>query len=117
MAERGVLYAEDLLMNRATGPEPHPAPPAQSASRLYNPPPAAPSSLPPARAEVYGLNVRQAKAMEYLHAHGSLTRRQYQGLLGQGVPSRTAQHDLKDLAVRGLVKKTGNGPATGYVLA
>ncbi len=118
MAERGVLFAEDLLMSPSavrTPPraETEASPPAGG----YNQTPPAPSSLPPSAAEVYGLNTRQQKAMEYLRAHGSITRRQYQDLLGQGVPPRTAQHDLKDMVSQGLLKKTGNGPATGYVLA
>ncbi len=117
MAEHDALYAEDLFFDgsNAAARLPHSVPsyPLPKA----RPRPGEDSALPPVEVGVYGLNARQQKAVEYLRFHGSITRKQYQGLLGEGTPPRTAQHDLKDLTVRGLLQKNGSGPATKYILA
>ena len=63
-----------------------------------------------------GLNARQTKAFPFILQRGEITRSQYQEIIGN-LPSRTAIYDLYDLANRGLLKKTGRGPATRYCLA
>lgn len=64
----------------------------------------------------HGLNARQTKAFPFILQRGEITRSQYQEIIGN-LPSRTAIYDLYDLANRGLLEKTGHGPATRYCLA
>lgn len=63
------------------------------------------------------LNERQCKGVAYLREHGLMSRAQYQGIVGDNVPPRTAQYDLRDLVERGLLMVKGKGPSTKYVLA
>ena len=65
---------------------------------------------------VKGLNERQRIGIAYLHEHGTLSRSQYQTIVGQNVPPRTAQYDLRDLVEQGLLQVKGKGPATRYIL-
>jgi DNA-binding NtrC family response regulator len=69
-----------------------------------------PADAPP------GLNARQRKAFAAIAAQGQVTRGQYQALIGGNLPARTAIYDLQDLVAKGILKKTGRGPATHYVL-
>jgi predicted HTH transcriptional regulator len=62
------------------------------------------------------LNYRQGKAWPTIRAQGRITRSQYQEIIGGNLPTRTAIYDLQDLVSRGILKKTGRGPATHYVL-
>jgi Fic family protein len=48
---------------------------------------------------------------------GRITRSQYQAIIGGNLPTRTAIYDLQDLVSKGILKKTGRGPATHYVLS
>jgi two-component system response regulator HydG len=64
-----------------------------------------------------GLNSRQRKAFAVIAAQGQVTRSQYQALIGGNLPARTAIYDLQDLVTQGILKKTGRGPATHYVLS
>ena len=68
-------------------------------------------------APVVALNHRQRKAWAIIKARGRITRSQYQDLIGGKLPTRTAIYDLQDLVSKGLMKKTGSGPATHYVVA
>jgi len=70
-----------------------------------------PADAPP------GLNARQRKAFAAIAAQGQVTRGQYQELIGGNLPARTAIYDLQDLVAKGILKKTGRGPATHYVLS
>lgn len=63
------------------------------------------------------LNDRQRKGLVYLRENGTMSRSQYQAIVGQNVPPRTAQYDLRDLVERGLLQVKGRGPATRYILA
>jgi predicted HTH transcriptional regulator len=63
------------------------------------------------------LNERQRTGVTYLKEHGTMSRAQYQAIVGENVPPRTAQYDLRDLVERGLFSVKGKGPATRYVLA
>ena len=71
--------------------------------------PVLPADAPP------GLNARQRKAFAAIAAQGQVTRGQYQALIGGNLPARTAIYDLQDLVTKGILKKTGRGPATHYV--
>ena len=57
------------------------------------------------------LNVRQKTAFPFIIRKGEITRSEYQAAVGNNLPSRTALYDLGDLVKRGLLKKTGRGPA------
>lgn len=63
------------------------------------------------------LNHRQRKAWETIAANGEINRSQYQAAVGETISTRTAQYDLHDLVKKGLLKKSGNGPSSRYVLA
>jgi len=62
------------------------------------------------------LNHRQRKAWSVIMAQGQVTRSQYQEIIGGNLPPRTAIYDLQDLVRQGVLKKTGRGPATHYVV-
>jgi DNA-binding NtrC family response regulator len=63
------------------------------------------------------LNPRQRKAMPQLLRRGEISRVEYQSIVGAGLPLRTAQYDLNDLIKKGILLRSGKGPATRYVLA
>ncbi len=78
----------------------------------------APLAEPPAEVTgVVPLNARQRRALRDLYGRESFSRQDYQEAGGEGVPQRTAQHDLQDLVSRGIVLKEGRGPATRYRMA
>ncbi len=60
------------------------------------------------------LNERQRKALGILLQRGHITRAEYQEVVGGGVAPRTALNDLQDMVAKGMLKKTGRGPATRY---
>jgi DNA-binding NtrC family response regulator len=64
----------------------------------------------------FRLTHRQQKAYFHILQKGSITRLEYQALVGDNLPPRTAIYDLHDLVQKGLVEKQGKGPATRYVL-
>lgn len=68
-------------------------------------------------AGLQGLNERQIKALEHLRTHRSMTRREYMALFTYDISDRTAGRDLQGLFERGLVTRSGAGPATAYRLA
>ncbi|MDK2954984.1 MAG: two-component system, NtrC family, response regulator HydG [Desulfovibrionales bacterium] len=63
-----------------------------------------------------GLSSRQATALSEISRRGVITRNEYQQIVGDGLPARTAIHDLNDLVRRGLLTRQGRGPATRYVV-
>jgi two-component system response regulator HydG len=62
------------------------------------------------------LNARQRKALPVILENGDISRSEYQQVVGNGLPVRTAIYDLQDLVRKGFLKKTGRGPATRYFL-
>ncbi|MBF0507390.1 MAG: sigma 54-interacting transcriptional regulator [Deltaproteobacteria bacterium] len=62
------------------------------------------------------LNERQKKAFSIFFEKGEITRVEYQQAVGNGFPSRTALNDLQDMVKKGILKRTGHGPATRYCL-
>jgi transcriptional regulator with GAF, ATPase, and Fis domain len=63
------------------------------------------------------LNPRQRKAWPVIARNGAISRGEYQIAVGNGISVRTAQYDLHDLVTKGLLKKSGSGPASRYLLA
>ena len=76
---------------------------------------ALPEAGPPAAA-LPELSRRQQKALPQILARGRITRSDYQAFVGDDLPVRTAIYDLQDLVRKGVLKKTGSGPATFYVV-
>lgn len=69
-------------------------------------------SLPPLSV----LSPRQRAAWEFISRNGGITRTQYQDIVGNEMPVRTAQYDLHDMVRKGFIRKSGKGPATRYML-
>lgn len=98
MAERPVIQAEEIPIEVEGWENDPDLPPAPAPA----PPPA--------------LSRRQQKAYAAILARGRITRGDYQEIIGGGLPVRTAIYDLQDLVRKGVLKKTGSGPATAYVV-
>ncbi len=60
------------------------------------------------------LNARQKTAWSAIQKQGTVTRKEYQELVGGQLPTRTAIYDLQDFVKRGLLVKKGKGPSTRY---
>lgn len=103
MAEDRVIQAEDIPLDveEAGG---------------HAPVPAAAPEAPGGDGLSPGLNPRQQKAFPLILARGRVTRTGYEEIIGGMLPPRTAIYDLQDLVRRGLLRKTGRGPATHYVV-
>jgi len=103
MAESQIIQAEDIPLDVEDWEADH-----------------LPACQLPAEAETalstLGLNRRQQKAWAAIVSQRRITRSQYQALCGENLPARTAIYDLQDLVQKGILKKTGSGPATHYVL-
>jgi DNA-binding NtrC family response regulator len=89
-----------------------PAPQAKAAPQAPSQEHAGPAA--PRPASPGGLNPRQRKALAALSHLAAISRQDYQNAAGPDVPDRTAQHDLKELVARGLLRKSGRGPSTRY---
>ncbi|MBN1964563.1 MAG: putative DNA binding domain-containing protein [Anaerolineae bacterium] len=61
------------------------------------------------------LNSRQAKAMQYVRDHGSITNREYRTLCPEVSPE-TVRLDLSDLVEQGVLLKIGSKKGTYYIL-
>ncbi|WP_169728934.1 sigma 54-interacting transcriptional regulator [Desulfatirhabdium butyrativorans] len=61
------------------------------------------------------LNKRQQIALPIIQKKGRISRSEYQKIIGNSTPPRTAQYDLNDLTQKGFLEKVGKGPATRYV--
>lgn len=60
------------------------------------------------------MNNRQQKAYPIILKKGIISRSEYQEIVGNKISIRTATYDLQDLVNKGLLRKTGKGPATRY---
>jgi DNA-binding NtrC family response regulator len=105
MAERPIIQAEDIPLDVGDWD-------AEAGGSI----PAAAGGSAEAGGPDIGLNHRQRKAWPTILAQGRITRSQYQEIIGGNLPTRTAIYDLQDLVNKGVLKKTGKGPATHYVL-
>jgi DNA-binding NtrC family response regulator len=106
MAERPVIQADDIPLDVGDWEAEH------GGGVL-------PAAAPPDETDgpAIDLNQRQRKAWAAIMAQGRITRSRYQEIIGGNLPTRTAIYDLQDLVSKGVLKKTGSGPATHYVLA
>ncbi len=60
-------------------------------------------------------NHRQARALQYIRESGSITNREYRGLI-QSVSAETLRLDLVDLVKKGILTRVGAKKGTYYVL-
>ena len=63
------------------------------------------------------LSPRQLKVLPAILEHGTITRKEYQRIVGESLPARTANHDLGDLLRKGIVERTGAGASSRYRLS
>ncbi len=61
-------------------------------------------------------NKRIQTALRLARERGSFSRLDYQRAVGADISQRTAQYDLQLLVKRGMLRKSGRGPATQYLL-
>ncbi len=61
------------------------------------------------------LKERQKRVVAHIEKHGRIIRAEYEGFYD--VSERTANRELNDLVNKKLLKKTGKGPGTYYILA
>lgn len=64
---------------------------------------------------VRNTNHRQARALQYIRDHGSITNREYRTLC-QGVSAETLRLDLADMVENSLLLKVGSKKGTYYIL-
>ncbi len=124
-AEGDLLLAEHILFDERTGDlTPGAAAMTEAAPMLPLPMAEAQASGnggnnfngPPLVAMQVELNTRQRKAWPMVVRNGVITRSEYQAAVGDNISVRSAQYDLHDLVAKGLLKKSGNGPASRYLV-
>lgn len=64
---------------------------------------------------VRNTNHRQARALQYIREHGSITNREYRSLC-QGVSAETLRLDLVDMVDKAILIKVGSKKGTHYIL-
>jgi DNA-binding NtrC family response regulator len=116
MAEGPLILAEDILLEGEQPDSSYPAAAATGAIPQTPPPAPAPGEDERALPPDFALNKRQAAAWPRIASKRSVTRSEYQEMVGSGLSSRTAIYDLQDLVRKGLLNKVGLGPATSYVV-
>ena len=125
-AEGDLLLAEHILFDERRGDSERsgeqPVHPVKTLPLPAMEGPAAPAAVPPAKegwedgVMPKGLNPRQRSAWPVIVREGGISRGAYQDAVGEAISVRTAQYDLRDLVAKGLLQKTGRGPASRYVV-
>ena len=125
-AEGDLLLAEHILFDERRGDSERsgeqPVHPVKTLPLPAMEGPAAPAAVPPAKegreegTMPEGLNPRQRSAWPVIVREGGISRGAYQDAVGEAISVRTAQYDLRDLVAKGLLQKTGRGPASRYVV-
>ena len=125
-AEGDLLLAEHILFDERSGDsdrsEEQRVHPVKTLPLPAMEGPAAPAAVPPTKegreegAMPEGLNPRQRSAWPVIVREGGISRGAYQDAVGEAISVRTAQYDLRDLVAKGLLQKTGRGPASRYVV-
>lgn len=64
---------------------------------------------------VRNTNYRQARALQYIKEHGSITNREYRQLC-VGVSAETLRLDLADMVEKGILLKVGSKKGTYYII-
>ena len=125
-AEGDLLLAEHILFDERRGDSERsgeqPVHPVKTLPLPAMEGPAAPAAVPPAKegreegTMPEGLNPRQRSAWPVIVREGGISRGAYQDAVDEAISVRTAQYDLRDLVAKGLLQKTGRGPASRYVV-
>ena len=125
-AEGDLLLAEHILFDERSGDsdrsEEQRVHPVKTLPLPAMEGPAAPAAVPPTKegredsTMPEGLNPRQRSAWPVIVREGGISRGAYQDAVGEAISVRTAQYDLRDLVAKGLLQKTGRGPASRYVV-
>ena len=125
-AEGDLLLAEHILFDERRGDSERsreqPVHPVKTLPLPAMEGPAAPAAVPSAKegweegVMPKGLNPRQRSAWPVIVREGGISRGAYQDAVGEAISVRTAQYDLRDLVAKGLLQKTGRGPASRYVV-
>ncbi len=63
------------------------------------------------------LNERQSMAWPKIRTKKTVTRKEYQEIVGGHLPTRTAIYDLQDFVRREMLTKQGRGPSTRYIVS
>lgn len=87
-----------------------PRPPAHSPAQ------ASPSQASPAQSREHVGHPRAQIALRLARERGSFSRLDYQNAVGAEISQRTAQYDLQALVKAGVLRKTGKGPSTLYLV-
>ena len=118
-ADGDLLLTEHILFDERSG-EATPAAGTKEADSVQTAPAvpvAANNGTPDTHADLQvDLNPRQRKAWSMIARNGVITRGEYQAAVGDSISVRTAQYDLHDLVAKGLLKKSGSGPASRYLV-
>ena len=125
-AEGDLLLAEHILFDERRGDSERsgeqPVHPVKTLPLPAMEGPAAPAAVPPAKegreegTMPEGLNPRQRSAWPVIVREGGISRGAYQDAVGEAISVRTAQYDLRDLVAKGLLQKSGRGPASSYLV-
>lgn len=113
MVTGGTIHAEDIRL----AAEEQPPSPKKEATQPPLRGALDASSRPVGTGGEIEINQRQRKALPFMIQNGGITRMEYQKIVGNDLPSRTAVYDLHDLVKKGVLRKVGKGPATRYHLA
>jgi DNA-binding NtrC family response regulator len=117
MAESRIIQAEDLQIGACSAPiDDEPEGPATRAAGTGRSRIAAGGESHRTVDEPHpeGLNPRQQKGLPWIRRRASVSRSEYQEMVGGDLPARTAVYDLNDLVKKGLLVRTGKGPSTRY---
>ncbi|WP_272699522.1 sigma-54-dependent transcriptional regulator [Desulfovibrio sp. Fe33] len=118
MAETDVIQPEEIRLESDFGtwsaPSQSDDPDRNGSSRPAVSENTSSAAAQPASPEDSGLNPRQKEAWDVIRRQGTVTRKQYQDLVGGNLPTRTAIYDLQDFVKRGVLVKKGKGPSTRY---
>jgi len=125
-AEGDLLLAEHILFDERTGELPMVTAQAQKEIETFPVPLPSQTVVPGNGSSNFNndlqaelqveLNTRQRKAWPMVVRNGVITRGEYQAAVGDNISVRTAQYDLHDLVAKGLLKKSGSGPASRYLV-
>jgi DNA-binding NtrC family response regulator len=90
--------------------------PERSAEASQVKPEPSPAPPPPLSSPIE-LSARQKRALAVLLEKKTITRKEYQQVVGQGLPARTANYDLNDMMQKGILVRVGAGSTTRYNLS
>ncbi|MEG2173428.1 MAG: sigma 54-interacting transcriptional regulator [Desulfovibrionaceae bacterium] len=116
-SEGSLIYAESIVFGDTSLPKVGTAPAVQQEAADKPAAMQAPVTTPTPSIEQQELNPRQLAALPAIVAAGSISRQEYQDLVGMQLSMRTAQYDLQEMVRLGILVKQGRGPALRYLVA